>query len=188
MNLHFDKLTESTEYTLKNLKDALLAHPDAIKRAENKIVTVQEAFNSTWHIDEKLLKKQFYDFKKQYEKDFDVINLIEIDKYHHLRIFITTGPYGDYFSNDDKKSLAYVYMIFYHLCFQPYFPSYFNKYTMPYILDGQYVLYITFDEEEIDQVNTVTSDNMYDITEPLLLETIHFTDQVFTKLSANKQL
>lgn len=187
MNLHFDDIKHSKEYTFKNLKDTLNGDVNFIKRVENKIKIVKEAFNSTWHMDETLFKRQFYAFLKdnQNKNEFDVVNFAETDKYHHLKLFIDFG-YGKYFS--EERTLAHVYMVFYHLTMSPFFPDFYSKYTMPYIIDDQYVTYITFDEEEVLEVDTVISYNMYDITSELILIKVPLKGKIFTKLSATNQI
>lgn len=185
MDLYFDDIRQSKEYTLKNLSDAFIGEANFIRRIEQKLQIVQDAFDNTWHMDEVLLKKQFYNFVNRYKSDFDVINFADVDKYHHLRIFISNN-YGDMFSKE--KTLAHVYLVYFHVSLQPFFPSYFSKYTLPYIIDDQYVIYITFDEEEVSDVQTITSDNMYDITAPLILEQVPLKGKIFTKISSKNAL
>lgn len=185
MRLHFDDIKQSKEYTLKNLKDSLNGDANFIRRVENKVKIVKEAFNSTWHMDENLFKKQFYLFIENNKNEFDVVNFAETDKYHHLKLFIDFNV-GKLFS--EEKTLAHVYLIYYHLSLSPFFPDYYSKYTMPYIVDDQYIAFITFDEEEVSDVTTVASDNMYDLSAELVLIDVPLKGKIFTKITSKNQI
>ena len=62
------------------------------------------------------------------------------------------------------------------------FPSYMSKYTLPVIIDNKYITYITFDEDDIEDVRALTSENQYDITSEVNLVPIdNMPKSVFKK-------
>lgn len=185
MNLYFDDIEKQKEYSVEDFENDIIYNPKLVKRIEEKIDMAENTFNNIWHIDEHLLKKQFYKFKKECEKFYDVVNFVEIDRYHHLRLYMDSY-YGDLFSK--KRTLAHVYLIYYHASLEPFIPNSEEKYVLPYIIDDQYVLFILFDENEIHKVYTVISDNMYDLSGTLLLGIIHLKGKVFTKINEKNKI
>lgn len=188
MNLNFYNRQDSVKFTILNLFNHLAENPyNPIINAENKMNFTEKSFKELWHMDEKLFKKQFIDYVKmcQKENEYDIVDFIEADKYHHLNLHININ-YGDMFKNK-KRTLAYVYTVYYQLQMSLHFPNYFTKFTYPYIVDDRYVAYITFDEDEVSNVQTIATENMYNIESELFLVDVTLKGGIFTKVSDLQQ-
>lgn len=189
MNLEFDNLKNRNSIkTLKGLYQSLQQDTKNINQIQiikNRIRRVQETFNNFWHMDEYLFKKQFYEYVSHCKKqnNFDVINFAEIDKYWHLKTNATKNDKKTF----ETKTTSEIYRILYYMTFEPLFATYSNKYILGYVVDEQYICYIIFNEEDILNVKTILSQNMYDLNERIFLSDVDLKGKIFTKVSDLEQ-
>lgn len=182
MNLEFNSLKYMPVKTLKELYQSLQSDTaKEIQLIEDKINAIQSAFNNNWNMDEHLFKKQFYNFVNhcKQKNEFDVINFAQVDTYWHLKINIVNNN-EDIFKNKTKSE---VYRIFYHITLEPLFLLHLNKYVLSYIIDEQYISYIIFTENDILNVQTIMSENMYDLNAIIFLSDVDLKGKIFTKIS-----
>ena len=167
-DIHFNNmhhLTESFDFTLKNFRDLLNSMQyEQIRASEVKIKTVTNEFYMHYDItpetEEKLLEA-INKYNADMSKPGEIVDFVNVDQFHHLKLHLDMN-FGKLFKNG--KTIQHLYMIYYHIIQGYEFPNYMSMYTMPYIIDNRYCIFITFDDEEIFEVDALASENPYDIT------------------------
>ena len=183
MGLNVNILQESASFALKNLVDCLnnSVYND-VQAARNKINTVIREYESRYKIDEEVksaLVESILDFNKKNQFRVEILDIPKVEKYHHLGLILRL-EFGKYFKSE--KTVASLYNLYYAITFSGEYPSYYTKYTLPLILNDRYLVYITFDENEIETVESLASPNMLDVQAPVFFVPLKVNKSIFKKV------
>lgn len=179
---HMHHLTESFDFTLKNFKDFLKnMQYNQIRASEIKIKTVTNEFYLRYDItpetEDKLLEA-INEYNADMSKPGEVVDFVKVDQFHHLKLHLDLN-FGKYFK--DGKTIQHLYTVYYHIIQGYEFPNYMSMYTMPYIIDNRFCIFITFDEDEIYEVDALASENPFDIAASLYLAKLSLKASIFAK-------
>lgn len=174
-------LTESLEFTIKNLIDILtIPGEDPILRAEEKLRRVKNEFNALYEVSDTAKRdiiSRIQDFDKK-SGDAEVIDMEKVDRFHHLHLRIKLLGDGTHLSNTD---FVQFYTLFYRSFFNSQMPSNMTKYNLPYFIDGKYLIFIIFDEAGVEKVLTIASQNQLDLRAPIYLIELNVPGKIFIK-------
>lgn len=173
-------LTESLDFTIRNLNDLFTVPANNyVKHTEEKLRRVEEAFNMYYKYDEETEDAILLAIGKLIKQDeFDPIDIPKIDRVHHLKLHIQTS-FGDRaLANADFIKF---YTVLYRELYVPSLPYYMTKYTLLKFIRGRFIVFITFDEDEISAVHIPVSENQYDITSPIYLIELPINKSIFKK-------
>lgn len=174
----FTPFNESFSFTIKNLKDVFTIPSDNIvKMTEEKLRRVESEFDKHYRYDKKTEGAILEAIGKIIrENKCDVIDLPKIDRIHHLKLHIQLA-YDDKVLS--KADFAKFYTVLYREVYGPYLPSYMTKYALLKFIKGRFIVFITFDEDSIEAIHTVVSENEYDLSAPVWLEELKIDDKYF---------
>lgn len=174
-------LTESFEFTIKNLIDILtIPGEDPILRAEEKLRRVKNEFNTLYEVNDAAKREiisRIEDFDKK-SGDAEVIDMEKVDRFHHLHLRIKLLGDGTPLSSTD---FVQFYTLFYRSFFNSKMPSNLTKYNLPYFIDGKYLIFIIFDETAVEKVLTIASQNQLDLRAPIYLIELNVPGKIFVK-------
>ena len=93
----------------------------------------------------------------------------------------------EYYPGLKNESMIRTYAILYKTIFLYFFPVYATKYTLPIPVDDRFIVFVTFDENKVDMVTTLTSLNQMDVTAPVYLEVLKGANKIFTSKRKSKE-
>ena len=173
-------LNESLNYTMKNLIDTFsIPMTDYGKYIDEKLKRREAEFNSLYRYDSQV-ESVILDAIKDIEskQKCDVIDIPKLDHIFHLKLRIQLDLRGDSLSRADLQKF---YTALYRELYVGSLPSYYSKYTVIKFIDGKYIIFITFDENGVEAVHTVVSENQFDISAAVELAELKINKNIFKK-------
>ena len=171
-------VNESFKYVLKNLYDGFIEGSNAsVKNYVAKMDKVKKEFESMYSLSDKAMRELHkailaYNAKS---KLLEIIDFEKVDKFHHLHLAISMDQ------DFSKMDLAQVYKVYYKLISAQYVDGYFTGYIHTVVIDNKYVVFISFDEKGIKSVESLASENMFDITANLEVVRLKVNKSIFNK-------
>ena len=181
--MYFDRITlnESVKFTIKNLIDIFtIPDPDPILYAEKKLERVKHEFYSYYDISsfaERDLLRAIEGYSGGKKGSLEAIDLEKIDRFHHLHLRFKLLGAGTPISNTDFMQF---YTYFYRQAFNDQMPSQTSKYTLPYFVNGRYLVFIIFDEKKVEHVLMLASTNQLDLKAPIYLVEVPISTSIFS--------
>lgn len=171
-------INESFSYTIKNLihfiKDSFEDKSEMISLQSN-IDRMKKEFDSQYKITkdiDKALQKAVDKYATSQNR-FTPIDFIELDKYFKLKDRIGSGN-----SVIDAYDRIPLYGFMYRSLYNQNFAARYGVMTIPYILNNRYVLFIQFDDNDIQRIYLVVSENMYDLESMTAIIPLEFTKYI----------
>lgn len=174
----FTPLYESFNFTLKNLNDLFTIPSDSlVKSTEEKLKRVENEFKTYYKYDKETEGAILEAIGKLIKNNkCDPIDIPKIDKIHHLKLHIQLSFDDKLLSKADFNKF---YTVLYREVYGVGLPSYLTKYALLKFVKGRFIVFITFDENSIEDVHTVVSENEYDLTAPVWLEKLNVSPKYF---------
>lgn len=170
---------ESMSYTLKNLIDLFtLPSDDFGKNVKEKIRRVEEEYFKNYVYNGDTERAILNCINNMHNREFDVLDLEKLDRTFHLKLRLQSELKGDTLSKADWPTF---YITLYREFFIAALPSYFSKYTFIRLIDNKYIIFITFDEKEIEAVHTIGAENQFDFTSNVNVLEIKVDKSIFQK-------
>lgn len=178
-------LNESFDFCIKNLIDLFtLGQQGTIEYTVKKMDKSFKEFNKYYKLDKEEhlgLIKAINNFNSK-SKENEVIDFDKIDRFHHVSLNIK-----EYYPGLKNETMIRTYAILYKTIFLYFFPGYATKYTLPIPVDDRFIVFVTFDENKVDMVTTLTSLNQMDVTAPVYLEVLKGANKIFTSKRKSKE-
>lgn len=171
-------LTESFEFTLKNLNDLLTLPADnLVKHTEEKLKRIEKEFNKYYKYDDETEGEILKAIGKIIKSNkYDPVDIMRFESLYHLKVRSPSWFNDKSLSNVDT---AKFYVILYRDIYVPQLPSYTTKYTLLKIINNRFIIFITFDEKKIEAVHIVTAENQDDITSQVYLTPLKLNFKIF---------
>ena len=152
-------IEESVKFTMKNFIDLLMSDAnDPVQSVVDKYNKTKVAFNKYYEVNAKAQRQLHYSID-ELSKTQNPVDLVELMKYvkEHIILLSNIRPaYRAGISPEAAYGIIHKCQLFNDI------PKSMTTYTYPYILDKRYVIFMTFDENSIQEMNIVCSKNMYD--------------------------
>lgn len=164
-------LNESVTYTIRNISDVIFSpyYTYDINYSLEKMNKTYKAFFSVYKltkgtIDQIMKAINQYDTKS---KTDSVVNIRELERFHQKRRKVIIATNDKYFINNNAATL-------YALLYRWQLNSSINSMTtytalIPLPPKEDFIVFITFDEHNIYNIQTVASPNQYDLFAPIYL-------------------
>lgn len=171
--------TESFSFTLKNFQDLFdIPADNIVKHTEEKLKRVETEFNKYYKYDDETESEILKAIGKIIKADqYDPIDIYKFERVFHFKVRLSSEE-----RSLSKVDTAKFYTILYREVYVPQLPSYISKYTLLKIVGNRFIVFITFDEDEIEAVHTVIAENQDDLMSEILLEPLKINFKVFKKL------
>ena len=172
-------LTESVRYTLKNLIDIFtLPKYDYGVNVKAKLMKVQTEFEKNYRYDDSVEAAILKVIGNMHDKKYDVLDIEKLDRIFHLKLRIQNEIKDDTLGRADRDDF---FIAVYRELYISSLPSYFSKYTLTKMLQGKYIIFITFDENEIEAIHTIVCENQFDATSEIELCELKIDKAIFQK-------
>lgn len=164
-------LDESMKFTLKNAIDILNSDGiDKLSTHDVKIAKTSREFEKYYQITNDVNRKLVECIDRYNEvSDDEVLDLEEIDKFYRLKLRMSSID-SPIIKSYSKKG---IYLLMYRMKLYNSISNKNTKYTMPFLVNDKYVLFITFDENNIKTIQTITCDNTRDATTKVRLSELN---------------
>ena len=163
--------TESIKFAILNLRDVLFSpnYKDDLNYCLEKMNKTYSAFFTYYKMDKKTVNQIMkaineYDTKS---KTDSVVDVKELERFYfrRTRAIILTN---DKFFKNNSSSVLYALLYRYDMASDINDPTTYTA-LIPLPPDERFIVFITFDENEIYRIQTVASPNQYDLDSPVYL-------------------
>lgn len=172
-------LTESYKYTMKNLVDYWFEGSNtSIDAFAKKMDKITDEFYTLYTLDDKGRRELLKAILAYNEKSKlnEILDFKKCDSFHHLHLFAKLGD-----PDFSRLNLIQMYRLYYKLLGLGALDGYFSKYTHTVPIDGRFIVFISFDEKGIGAVESLASENMFDITANMTIAHLKVDKSIFKK-------
>lgn len=167
-------INESVKFAIKNLINYI---KNSFKDAEETIMLqsnldrMKNEFDSMYKIDKNIDKALLKNIDKYAtsQNKFMPIDVHDLDIFFKLKERIGKG--NKVLDSYDRLAL---YGFMYRSIFNQNFEDRYGMMTIPYLLDNKYILFIQFDDTDIQNIYLVVAENMYDLESVLAMVPLKF--------------